>query len=56
MQNLQNITEIFSKKCSRCKQIQIIGQFGLKGDGNEYKTCKRCRHKPVIDNNNQVCS
>ena len=51
MQNLQSITEIISKKCSRCKKVQIIGQFGLKGDGNEYNTCRKWRNKPtVVDN------
>ena len=33
--------------------MQIIGQFGLKGDGNEYKICRKCRNKPtVVDNIN----
>ena len=37
MQNLQTITEIFSKQCSRCKKTQHICQFGVKGDRTEYK-------------------
>ena len=51
MQNSQSITEIISKKRSRCKKVQIIGQFGLKGDGNEYKTCRKCRNKPIVVDN-----
>ena len=51
MQNLQTITEIFSKQCSRCKKTQHICQFVLKGDRTEYKTCRRCRKLQDIDIN-----
>ena len=51
MQETQNILDILTKKCSRCKKEQVICNFGFKKNEDEFKTCKRCRKQPIIDNN-----
>jgi len=50
-QNTQNTTDILTKKCSRCKKEQVICNFGFKKNEDPYKTCKRCRKHPILDNN-----
>ena len=51
MQNTQNTQNALNKKCSRCKKTQIITNFGFKKNGDECKTCFRCRMQPDIPNN-----
>jgi hypothetical protein len=43
MQNMQNT----QKRCSRCTKHQNIINFGFKKNGDEFKTCVRCRKKNI---------
>ena len=49
--NLINIHNTNDKKCSRCRSKQALINFGCKANGEEYKTCKRCRgiSQPTIN-------
>ena len=51
IQNTQNTADALTKKCSRCKKEQVICNFGFKLNTDPYRTCKRCRKQPIIDNN-----
>lgn len=46
MQNLPNMPNV--KRCSKCTKTQDIYNFGFKKNGDEFKTCCRCRKKPPV--------
>ena len=56
IRNMQNTADILTKKCSRCKKEQVLCNFGFKLNTDPYRTCKRCRKQPIIDNNHSGSS
>jgi hypothetical protein len=40
----------YTKKCSRCRKVYNIKNFGCKKNGETYKTCMNCRKKVIIEN------
>ena len=42
--NTNNIMSVF---CKVCRKTKVNEDFGLKGNGTQYKTCIKCRSKEI---------
>ena len=48
------MTNTEKKRCSKCKVNKNLEYFGIKKNGEEYKTCLTCRGKKLIYSNDTM--